>query len=409
MSHKLFSLAALGIRRFILFPRTNFGNNYNIGRILRRTSGISRDMSDMLEEYTVPDWAERLQNKPTHRVKLAHPDTPIDEWKIPDIPHGFSVHIKRDDMTGSTLSGNKVRKLEFLLADAVKHNCRHVITCGGVQSNHCRAVAVASRQLGLEPHLFLRGDIQSKSSVECNGNLLLDRMCGADLYIVPRQSAYLTELRPRMLRLAELIKQQTGESSYLIPVGGSNEVGFYGYIQVMEELRKQGVLERFDDLIFSCGSGGTAAGLAIGNYLTGSKLRIHGVAVSDDAAYFHSHVNEMLSALGLADVKSEDIVDIVEGYKGKGYGISSPGELDLITEISCKTGIILDPVYTGKGAYGMWHELKRNPDRFHGKRILFLHTGGVFGLYDGRMDALLKSKADTNKIKFWLDKNSDYS
>ncbi|XP_048249910.1 bifunctional D-cysteine desulfhydrase/1-aminocyclopropane-1-carboxylate deaminase, mitochondrial-like [Haliotis rufescens] len=367
-------------------------------------------MTTFLEPYDPPSWVKELKFTPKFRVQLAQPNTPIHKWNIPGVPERFSIHIKRDDMTGGTLSGNKVRKLEFLLADAIDQGCKHVCTVGGIQSNHCRAVAVAARQLGLVPHLILCSSAKSASDIGCDGNVLLNRMCGADMYVVPRASPYLPELRPRQERLAQIIKQQTGESTYLIPVGGSNKVGLFGYISAFQELQAQGALEKFDDLVFTCGSGGTAAGLSIANYLTGNSLRCHGFLVCDDDVYFYDHIQQTLEEVGLPHVNARDIVDIVPGYKGKGYSISTEEELDFITNVSIKSGIMLDPTYTGKAAYGMVQELTANPQRFSGDRLLFLHTGGVFGLFDGRMDGVLKkTDSETESIKMWLNKTSDPS
>ncbi|WAQ99716.1 DCYD1-like protein [Mya arenaria] len=351
----------------------------------------SRKYSTMhsVHEYIAPEWARQLKNIPKQKMQLANIPTPIHEWRLPGIPENFHVSIKRDDMTGSTLSGNKVRKLEFLMADCLTQGCKHVITCGGLQSNHCRAVATCARELGLQPHLVLRTDIEDPSSVSCEGNLLLDRLCAAKIYLSPRHSPYLTHLKPRMDKLAENIGAETGERCYKIPVGGSNSLGLWGYINMFSELVTQGAVEQFDDLIFATGSGSTAGGLAIGNYLTGSKLRIHGISVSDDARYFHAHCQEMLDAVGL-HVRAEDILDVIDGHKGLGYGISTQEELDYILSVASSTGIMLDPVYTGKAAIGLQRELNNNPDMFKGNRILFVHTGGVFGLYDGRINDTLK-------------------
>lgn len=357
--------------------------------------------NDILIPYTCPKFAEQLKIKPKYKVKLANPETPIHKWNLPRIPEGFSISIKRDDMTGSTLSGNKVRKLEFLLAEALDRGCKHVITCGGIQSNHCRATAVAARQLGLQPHLLLRSDIKSIEDVGCEGNLLLDRLCDAKIYMVPRKSPYETELKPRMEKLASKIKAETGESSLLIPVGGSDEIGLFGYINVFQEMITQGLLEDFDDIVFACGSGGTAEGLCIANYLTGQKLKVHGIIVSDDKKYFHDHVNSLLVKMNL-NVSSPDILNLIEGYKGTGYGLSTQEEIDFIIKIASMTGIMLDPVYTGKAARGLVHELNNNPHLFKGRRILFLHTGGIFGLYDNRINSTLKLQNEQdNMIQMW--------
>ncbi|XP_066267865.1 uncharacterized protein [Branchiostoma lanceolatum] len=380
------------------------------GRLLLRAMSSSPfPHSEALAPYTPPPWAAKLLGVPKYRLQLGQLNTPIQRWRLNDLPAGVELFIKRDDMTGSTLSGNKVRKLEFLMADAIDRGCEAVITCGGVQSNHCRATAVAARQLGLDIHLMLRSDVQNPSEVGCEGNLLQDRLMGANVYLVQRTEWYEEKLLPRMKRLAQRIKETSGKDSYLIPVGGSNLAGLFGYITAFQELMEQGVLERFDDLVLTVGSGGTTCGLCVANYLTGSKIRIHAVAICDDAAYFHRHINATLQEIGLTDVRSEDIVDIIEGYRGRGYALSTKKELEFVANIAQTSGIILDPVYTGKATMGLLNELRTNQSRFHGNRILFLHTGGIFGLYDGRMTSILKDgmRHVTDRVHDWWNPDDD--
>ncbi|XP_060082861.1 uncharacterized protein LOC132562149 [Ylistrum balloti] len=355
--------------------------------------------------YVCPKWAQQLHHVPKYQIKLANPGTPIHKWSLPGVPSKFEVSIKRDDMTGSTLSGNKVRKLEFLMADAVARKCGHVITCGGVQSNHCRATAVAARQLHLHPHLLLRTDTQDPAEIGVEGNLFLDRLCSAEIYVVPKKCPYETELKPRMEKLANILKEKTGEDVYLVPVGGSNSVGLFGYITVFEEMISQGLFDQFDDVVFACGSGGTAAGLAISNHLTGSHIKCHAIIVCDDKAYFTDHINQTLCDVGLDTVHCQDILDIIEGHKGRGYGLSTEDELEFIMKVSQQTGIMLDPVYSGKAARGLVEELCNNPDRFQGNRILFIHTGGVFGMYDGRLNSVVKAETK-GLVRKWPTLNS---
>lgn len=320
--------------------------------------------------------------------------------------------VKRDDMTGSVLSGNKVRKLEFLLADALEKGCDNIVTCGGIQSNHARATAVASRQLGLQPHLVLRwsGKIDT-DMVDCRGNLLLDRVVASKIILVPPLSytggpGYGKDMKGLKHKMEDYKQklESEGHTPYLIPVGGSTTVGTWGYIEAYRELMDQGLHQDFDDVVVAVGSGGTLCGLAIANYLAGSKLRIHGVCVCDNAEYFHGHIDQQLQAFGgLTDTEgkplsSRDIVDVIEGYKGRGYGLNTDEELAQLLDIMSKTGVMLDPVYTLKGVRGMLAEMTSNPTRFQGKRVLYIHTGGVFGLYDGRIDDLLKRTPATNSV-----------
>ncbi|XP_033106061.1 bifunctional D-cysteine desulfhydrase/1-aminocyclopropane-1-carboxylate deaminase, mitochondrial-like [Anneissia japonica] len=227
----------------------------------------TKSNSYKLLSYRPPDWASHLQMIPLVKVKLFQPFTPIHKWSLPNIPDDIDIYIKRDDMTGSVLSGNKVRKLEFLLGEALATGCQAVITCGGVQSNHCRTTAVAAKQLGIETHLLLRSRSENLSETSCHGNMLLNSLMGASMYLVPIKAQEKTDLEPRMQRLADRLQEEKGMKAYLIPIGGSNVVGLHGYLCGWQELLEQGVTDRFDDVILTVGSGGTAAGVAIGNFL----------------------------------------------------------------------------------------------------------------------------------------------
>nr|XP_022287846.1 putative D-cysteine desulfhydrase 1, mitochondrial isoform X1 [Crassostrea virginica] len=334
----------------------------------------SSQILSRLKRFNPPVWAQGLKNIPRFIIPLSLKNNQIKPWNLPDIPESFNVFMRREDTDGAVISGNKIRKLEFLLADAVSRKCKHVITCGGIQSNHCRITALAARELGMTPHLILRGDVKDVEEVGCEGNLLLDRLCGAQMYMVPKQSPYLTELKPRMEKLADALREKTGEDSYLIPLGGSNVVGVFGFLTVFDEIQSSVLDSGITDIVVTCGSGGTVAGLCIANHLTGSKVKVHAVTICDDANYFHNHVNETLQDVGLTGIRSEEILDIIDGYKGRGYGLSTEDELEFIMNVGATTGVILDPTYTGKAVRGMVLELQVNPDRFQGNRILFIHT-----------------------------------
>ncbi|CAH3152023.1 unnamed protein product, partial [Porites evermanni] len=300
--------------------------------------------------------------------------TPIHPWNIPNLPERFSLSIKTDDITGSTLSGNKVRKLEFLLADALNNECDTIFTCGGVQSNHFRATVIAARQLGLDCYLFLRSSEQQDN--------LCPLMIHDNLWVETTRHCH-TENHQRLKDLpcqegwAGKGKQQ-GSSVYLIEIGGSSYTGMFGYLTAFQEMIEQNVLEDYDDIVVTVGSGGTASGIAIGNYLTGSKLKCHAVNVSDSAAYFYNKINEDLRTWGIdvraEDIMEEDMVYIIDGYKGGGYGVLTQHKLENIIEISRTTGILVDPVYNIQAIRGMLTGMKNNPGRLKGKRILYIHT-----------------------------------
>lgn len=181
--------------------------------------------------YAAPPWAGALSLQPRQRVRLAHLPTPIEPWTPPGLTDGGHAWLLRDDLTGAALSGNKVRKLEFLLADALAKGCDTVLTCGGIQSNHARATAVAARQLGLDPILFLR-TAQPESDPGLVGNLLLGRLVGATLRLITAD-----EYRKRdafMADEAERLRAK-GRRPYVIPEGGSNALGSWGYLQAVAE------------------------------------------------------------------------------------------------------------------------------------------------------------------------------
>jgi D-cysteine desulfhydrase family pyridoxal phosphate-dependent enzyme len=332
-----------------------------------------------LETYRPPSWAEKLNLIPEKRIRLAQLPTPIQAWKPLCIPPHIELWIKRDDRSGIELSGNKARKLEFLLADALSQQCDCVITCGGIQSNHCRATAAAARQYGCDAFLLLRTSNPNNLD-SLSGNLLLNRLLGAEL--IPISTEQYTRRQQLLDQLANDLKQ-LHRQPYIIPEGGSNSLGTWGYIEAFREIAAQ-IAEaqlQFDDIVFACGSGGTAAGIALATALARYPWRVHAINVCDDADYFYRSIDLLLTQLQ-PNVQARDIIDIIDGHKGLGYAISHRDELALIRDTAKQTCVILDPVYTGKAFYGLVRELSTNPIRFQGHRILFLHTGGLFGLYD---------------------------
>ncbi|HKA88992.1 MAG TPA: D-cysteine desulfhydrase family protein [Haliangiales bacterium] len=318
------------------------------------------------------------------RLPLAHTPTPLEALRRTGKDLGVELYVKRDDLTGSVETGNKVRKLEFLLAEAVARGADTILTCGGAQSNHCRATAVAAARLGLRCRLLLRTRDPAHPPAT-DGNILLDRLVGAEIvWVTPDEYAERNELFARMS--TELAG--AGRRPYVIPEGGSNPLGAWGYVRAFEELAADlaglGPARR-TSIVYACGSGGTGAGLLVGARLLDADVRIVGVNVCDDRAHFirviGGVVEEMIRnhALAIPFERDRDI-EIVDGYVGKGYAESRPEELALIAELARTEGIVLDPVYTGKAFFGLVSELRKSPGAF-GERVVFLHTGGVFGLF----------------------------
>ena len=325
----------------------------------------------------------RLANTPTRGHGL--------RYGVPGAAGLFpKLWVKRDDQTGSELSGNKVRKLEYLMAEAVAQHATHVITCGGEQSNHARATAMAAAQLGMKSLLILRTDDPARPPAP-QGNVLLDRMVGAEIEWISR-SAW--RERDQLLALAADRAREAGGRPYIVPEGGSNALGSWGYIRAMIELVTdlEGIASPEHPLtvVYACGSGGTGAGLILAAKLLGLEqrgIRVAGVNVCDDRAYFVDRIRTICAAVEerwpqpfAKHRVTEADIDIIDGHVGAGYAKSRPEELVTIRDVCRSDGIVLDPVYTGKAFHGMVQELRRDPKRF-GETVAFLHTGGMYGLF----------------------------
>jgi len=310
------------------------------------------------------------------RLDLARLPTPIEPMARLSERLGCEVWIKRDDLTGFGLSGNKVRKLELLLAEAVESGADTVLTCGGMQSNHWRATALAARRLGLRPVLLLRGPPPAVP----DGNLLIDRLLGADLRTCTAEEY--RDSRDEILAglAAEQVAQ--GRVPYVIPEGGSNALGSMAFVAAAHELASQ-TTDDFDAIVVAVGSGGTLAGLVLGP-TPGSVV---GIPVCDDRATFVQRVAQIapaaqrLGAPPLGDYG--DGWSVVEGYQGRGYGLADRALWALIARVAREDGVLLDPTYTGKAMAGLVGEVTAGR---LGGRVLFWHTGGAFGLFGRGME-----------------------
>ena len=318
-----------------------------------------------------------------NKINIANLPTKIEKLEKISTELGVNIFFKRDDQTGSEVSGNKVRKLEYSIKEAIDQGCDTLITCGGIQSNHARSTAAAAIKAGLSSILVLR----TNEEPEVDGNYFIDRLLGADIRFITSDE-YSNNRQEIMENIVKELEKD-GRKGYIIPEGASNGVGSLGYINFVKEVlefeEKTDVV--FDTIVVAVGSGGTYAGIHMGNdiYLDG-KRRVVGFNVCDTAEFFKEKVEEIikeskeyLNEKDLEKVKSENM-DIIDGYVGEGYALSTEEELNFIWDLAKKEGVILDPVYTGKAMFGLHNEIKKGSFK-NSKNILFVHTGGLFGLF----------------------------
>lgn len=311
------------------------------------------------------------------RVFIAHLPTPLEPLpRLTAHLGGPQLWVKRDDQTGLATGGNKTRKLEFLVAQALAQGADILITCGAAQSNHARQTAAAAARFGLACTLVLRGE----EPPQAQGNLLLDRWLGAD--VVWAGGAPLTE---KLGEVAEDLRT-AGRRPYVVPYGGSNAVGACGYVAAMEELLAQCAREglHFDHIVLASSSGGTQAGLMVGARARGYAGRILGISVDPRAGALRRTLADLATAtaeyLGLRLRFAPEDFDVEDGYLGGGYGVVGERERGAIRLAARSEGLLLDPVYTGR-AFGGLLDLIRHGVFAPGERVLFWHTGGTAGLF----------------------------
>jgi D-cysteine desulfhydrase len=318
------------------------------------------------------------------RVSIAHLPTPLEPLhRLTAQLGGPELWIKRDDQTGLATGGNKARKLEFLVADALAQGADTLITAGAAQSNHARQTAAAARKFGLDCTLVLRGE----EPPLVQGNLLLDRLLGADIAWGGDRP-----LSEAMDQMAEKL-QAAGHRPYVVPYGGSNPTGASGYVAAMEELLAQ-CTERdlyFDHVVLASSSGGTQAGLMVGAQALEYGGRILGISIDLKADALQHRLADLATAtakhlgLGMAFVPQDSCVE--DAYLGGGYGVVGDLEREALHTMARTEGVLLDPVYTGRAFGGLLDLVKRGGFGQH-ERVLFWHTGGTTGLF-GYGDAVL--------------------
>lgn len=326
--------------------------------------------------------------------KLGNYPTPLQQWNFSWKGNSHQFWIKRDDLTDMVANGNKIRKLEFILPEVIlsenTHDC--ILSLGPSQSNSCRVITALAPRLGLKSaHVLVETNAEKLNNDQVKfteGNLFFHNLFGAKLFFVSREE-YRSRGMDVLLEEAKekLVKGGDCLNPYILPMGGSTIQGVFGYIEGFKEIEEQVVTLNLDieEIVFACGSGGTAAGLAIGKFLSKSKLRnvkLIGCIVWEcpgGVDHFYKYVNDTLRQLGLVDkVRAEELIEFVEA-QGKGYGDNSKEELDLIRDVASSSGIVLDGTYTVKALQAY---LTMSKDDMKGKdgKCLFLHTGGIFSL-----------------------------
>ncbi|MFK9090790.1 1-aminocyclopropane-1-carboxylate deaminase/D-cysteine desulfhydrase [Bacillus salipaludis] len=323
------------------------------------------------------------------KIMIANLPTKIEKVHFFSKDFDKSVFIKRDDQTGMATSGNKLRKLEYLLNDAQNKKCDYLITNGGIQSNHARATAVMAAKYKMNSLLILKEDKKGKTE----GNLFFNKLVGSKIKMLDEQQY---QNLPSIIKDLKEELIDSGHNPYVIPMGGSNGMGALGYLDAYYEILNQeeqlGI--EFDTIVVTNGSGGTYAGLFYGNKESKRNKTIIGMSVlnqREQAARDIVHILEDMNQYRDSHFRfSATEINIIDRYIGLGYGKSQMNELKFIEKFAQEEGIILDPVYTGKSMYGLYHELK-NGNLQESQNILFIHTGGIFGWTDEKMNMLFDS------------------
>jgi len=317
------------------------------------------------------------------RIRLGHFPTPLEPMdNLTRLLGGPRLWIKRDDCTGLSTGGNKTRKLEFLLAEAQARQADVVITQGATQSNHARQTAAAAVRLGMQCHILLEDRTgNTEFNYTENGNVLLDRLHGATVERRAGGSDMQAEMEAVAVQLA-----QAGRQPYVIPGGGSNPVGALGYVNAALELVNQSTEMglRIDHLVHATGSAGTQAGLVAGLQGMNSAIHLLGIGVRAPREKQESMVYDLAcrtwALLGLRGALLRTAVQANSDYVGGGYGVPTPGMVEAVTLLARTEGILLDPVYSGKGMAGLI-DLVRKGHFEKDQNVVFLHTGGSAALF----------------------------
>ncbi|MGD8780020.1 MAG: pyridoxal-phosphate dependent enzyme [Ignavibacteria bacterium] len=312
------------------------------------------------------------------KLNIANIPTPIQKIKY----NGCSFLIKRDDLTGVELSGNKIRKLEYLLYEAKKKKADYIFTSGGDQSNHCRASVIAAASVGIKSKIFLWG----KDKALPDGNLFLNKVFGAEIDYLSKEEFF---------NIGKVIEKEKNKfekknlTVYDFPPGGSSELGIWGYINFIDEIKKQADLKNIKGLFSASGSGGTAAGLLVGSALHSLNTKIFAVNVllskNELQNYIEQLVEKCISKFRLKVKVDFSRLEILDGYSEEGYKKIKPEKIEVIKNFAKQTGILFDPAYTGKAFFAFNDLFLKNKKN---SKIMFIHTGGLFGAFAKRKSYL---------------------
>ena len=309
------------------------------------------------------------------RVSLGHFPTPIEHLKsISDYLGGPQIFIKRDDCTGLATGGNKTRKLEFILADAIDKNADLVVTVGAIQSNHARQTAAACAKLGLKCLIVLEQRLKDAPEIYMSsGNVFLNKVFGAEMILCPPDR----DVKDYADEIVEE-KKRNGGNPYFIPVGGSNHLGELGYIECMREIIENQNNNPFTHIILATGSGGTHAGLVAGKTIFQSEIKVIGISIKDNKSVQEERVYQLatnsLKYVHSSAPNREDVF-VDDSYVGPGYAEPTDGMRKALSLMATREGILLDPVYSGKAFDGLIGLVQSNFFKTTDK-VLFLHTGG---------------------------------
>ncbi len=311
---------------------------------------------------------------------LVHRPTPLEHLKqLSAALGGPEIYIKRDDCTGLAFGGNKTRKLEFLIGDALEKSATTIVSVGSMQSNHVRQTAAAAVKAGLKCELVLDWQVPwTQAAYGNSGNILLDRLLGATVHLCSKDEGRNDKADEVMAAI-----EARGEKGYFIPTGGSNAVGSLGYvdcaIEIMDQAKHQNI--KVDHVVLASGSGGTQAGMMVGLAGTDSGISCIGIDIDHDPVGVRAEVTRIAAQTAeLLGISPQTTFELAEGYGAPEYGMPNDKTIAAITQLAQTEAIILDPVYTGKAMAGLIDLIAKN--RFgKDESVVFVHTGGGPGLF----------------------------